>query len=1179
MAKLKLIETIQSKLSTLTKKDGQLIVVRDNASLHIDLDGNRIYISDWIDISTDEERLAMISPLSNKYYYVVETNKIWRYISGSWVLISSIKDLNEHIEDTNIHINPTERTNWNSAKTHANSTHARTDATKVEKSSTNGNIKINGSETVVYVHPSGTNPHNITKSDVGLGNVENKSSATIRGEITSSNITTALGYTPLNSNLKGSVDGLAELDSTGKVPTSQLPSYVDDVLEYTAKSGFPTTGETGKIYVDTSTNLTYRWSGSAYVEISPSLALGTTSSTAYRGDRGNIAYTHSQSSHAPSDAEKNQNAFSNVTVGSTTIAADTVTDTLTLVAGGNVTLTPDATNDKITIAATDTVYTHPDSGVTAGNYAGVTVDAQGHVTAGSTTLPISKGGTGQTTIANIYKNVICKSGENTSPEYVVGFDTSYANNGYVSIKDLRNTMGLGNTTDALSITNGGTGATDATTALNNLGAATVNHTHSVATTSTNGLMTSTDKTKLDSIAEGANKYTHPNYTARTGVPTANASPGFGGTFKVSQPVSDATGHITAINSRTITIPNAIASTSANGLMSSTDKSKLDNMDAYATNIPFITGTQTATTGTWTGTTSEISSLVDGQTIRYWLPYKGSGEATLNLTLSDGTTTGAIACYWKGTTRLTTHYAAGTVITLTYRANISIAGSTTTYTGWWADADYDSNSDTKVTQTVTTTNANYPLLLAPSGQTATKTTTSYFASGVTLNPSTNTIEANISGNATTATSATSATSATTATTASKLSNTSAIGSATNPVYFNASGVPVKTTYTLGKSVPSNAIFTDTTYSQATSSALGLVKIGFTESGKNYPVELNSSGQMYVNVPWTDNNTTYSDFVKSGSSAKAGLVPAPSTTAGTTKYLREDGTWAVPPDNNTTYSTMTGASSSAAGVTGLVPAPAKGKQASFLRGDGTWVVPTNTWTKVSTSADGYVTKLPGNTTTFLRGDGTWATPPDTNTTYTLSSFGITATATELNTLDGITATVTELNYCDGVTSNIQTQLDAKQATITGGATTITSSNLTASRALISNSSGKVAVSAVTSTELGYLDGVTSSIQTQLDGKAASSHGTHVSFSTTKPVVAGTASVGSATTVSRSDHVHPAQTSVTGSSGSCTGNSATATSASSSASTVTTSCLRNIQASTTDLTAGTSSLTTGAIYIVYE
>ena len=81
-----------------------------------------------------------------------------------------------------------------------------------------------------------------------------------------------------------------------------------------------------------------------------------------------------------------------------------------------------------------------------------------------------------------------------------------------------------------------------------------------------------------------------------------------------------------------------------------------------------------------------------------------------------------------------------------------------------------------------------------------------------------------------------------------------------------------------------------------------------------------------------------------------------------------------------------------------------------------------------------------------------------------------------------TSTELGYLDGVTSSVQTQLNGKQATITGGASTITSANLTASRALVSDGSGKVVVSPVTSTELGYLDGVTSAIQTQINGKQA-------------------------------------------------------------------------------------------------
>ena len=112
----------------------------------------------------------------------------------------------------------------------------------------------------------------------------------------------------------------------------------------------------------------------------------------------------------------------------------------------------------------------------------------------------------------------------------------------------------------------------------------------------------------------------------------------------------------------------------------------------------------------------------------------------------------------------------------------------------------------------------------------------------------------------------------------------------------------------------------------------------------------------------------------------------------------------------------------------------------------------------------------------------------TTLDINGTQVTATAAELNTLDGITATTAELNYTDGVTSNIQTQLNTlssgKEATITGAATTITSSNLTANRALLSDGSGKVAASAnITSTELGYLDGVTSNIQTQINGISTS------------------------------------------------------------------------------------------------
>lgn len=161
-----------------------------------------------------------------------------------------------------------------------------------------------------------SNPHGVTKAQVGLGSVDNTSDA---NKPVSSAQQTALNL-KLNTSLKGAANGLAELDSAGKVPAAQLPSFVDDVLEgYYYNSKFykeaahttEITGETGKIYVDLPTNKTYRWSGTAYVVISDTIALGETASTAYRGDRGKIAYDHSQSTHARTDATKVEKSTTN----------------------------------------------------------------------------------------------------------------------------------------------------------------------------------------------------------------------------------------------------------------------------------------------------------------------------------------------------------------------------------------------------------------------------------------------------------------------------------------------------------------------------------------------------------------------------------------------------------------------------------------------------------------------------------------------------------------------------------------------------------------------------------------------------------------------------------------------------------------------------------------------------
>ena len=117
-----------------------------------------------------------------------------------------------------------------------------------------------------------------------------------------------------------------------------------------------------------------------------------------------------------------------------------------------------------------------------------------------------------------------------------------------------------------------------------------NTTYGAATQSADGLMSAADKTKLDGIAASANNYTHPAYTARTGVPTANQTPAFGSTFSVSQPVSDASGHITALTSRTVKIPNTAATASKAGLMSAADKTKLDGIEAEANKSIVTCGT-------------------------------------------------------------------------------------------------------------------------------------------------------------------------------------------------------------------------------------------------------------------------------------------------------------------------------------------------------------------------------------------------------------------------------------------------------------------------------------------------------------------------------------------------------------------------------------------------------------
>ena len=201
---------------------------------------------------------------------------------------------------------------------------------------------------------------------------------------------------------------------------------------------------------------------------------------------------------------------------------------------------------------------------------------------------------------------------------------------------------------------------------------------------------------------------------------------------------------------------------------------------------------------------------------------------------------------------------------------------------------------------------------------------------------------------------------------------------------------------------NVPWTDnnTRYNEATADTLGLVKIGYASNGKNYAVLLDN-GKMYVSVPWTDNNTTYSQ----ATSDNLGLVKIGYSANGKNYPVALDGNGKmyvnVPwTDTNTTYTNMGAASASASGKAGLVPAPAAGAQAKYLRGDGTWQTPPNTTYSnmggATSSASGKAGLVPaptaGKQTSFLRGDGTWVVP--TNTTYGLASTTANGLLRQLN-----------------------------------------------------------------------------------------------------------------------------------------------------------------------------------------
>ena len=868
-------------------------------------------------------------------------------------------------------------------------------------------------------------------------------------------------FSECNSNIQdtiesllGQANGIASLDSSGKVPSSQLPSYVDDVLEYNNRSGFPGTGESGKIYIAKDTNLTYRWSGSTYVEVSQSLALGETSSTAYAGNKGkqnadNIASLQTKTTNIDNYTVNGKKISTNPTISKGDVGL------------GNVNNTSDA-NKPISTATQNALNQKQNTLVSGTNIK--TLNGQSLLGSGNLTAdgPITIQNMNLMTVSQ-YNSIVGSLANNTYKSYLCADAAGNVKGGAVT---LNTEFGkLIHSDDAMAVNLGDIMIIGKA---NNTGFVKILPLNDAKTKTdsfpgTYGLMVPNDKEKLDKCVTDIDQTCFRCYTG-----TFNTNNclwyGYYMYCNLGRPAGSADGETYLLRVANIGVEDGAM------LIHQTAWSSLDPSKCFyriiKTTDRNVYEPPTTTYGEWqegTGS-SEPTEPVEG-TLPNPIDMLTEGDYNLNNYTSNGV-------YYGNQKNPQVQYTNTPYGTSVYNFMLEV---------------YDLNM--AIHQIYHGCNSG--------GENGNGTYIRYYSGG----------------------------------------SWTAWRKIARDVSFSSSQGTGNVIGTLTIDGVSTKLYAGSpTIPTATSSTLGLVKIGYPESGKNYPVELNSNGQMFVNVPWTDTKVTVDSTLSSSStnpvqnkvinsalSSKAntshthtisqisdlhvnwdtylktnpklinGAIKLESQSLNDLHGVEDCGFYYAGGSN-----TVTGKPSGVNNFSLLVLRTGDGVVSQVLFSATTDVfirynnstsgaVSWTAWTELANKSDLSWSNISGK-------PGSFYTLP----TASASTLGGVKVGAGLRITNGVLS-ATGGGTADSVDwSNIDNKPSSfTPSTHTHAASQVT--GLTANRALISDASGHPAVSTVTNTELGYLDGVTSSIQTQLNGKAASSH-THNAFTGATSSAAG-------------------------------------------------------------------------------